>query len=204
MTGKITIATAPVLLIAALVLFGLLQPAFAAKDANHMPVSVRIPIEYRMDGDASPAGADTYVLTAESEDAPMPEGSAGGVKKIRMTEPGKTDFGEMVMTKPGAFDYTVHRITSEEKKLTRDCTVYHVRIVALNTGEVNLIIKRDGEGDKSELIYKDTVKTGWFHTPRTGDPVDPTILIMICAIAAVIILFLLMRMRSRKMHRPRS
>ena len=134
----------------------------------------------------------------ENENNPMPEGSAGGVKKIKISEPGKTDFGEMVMTKPGAFDYTVHRITTEKKNVTRDTTVYHVRIAALNTGEANLIIKRDGEGDKSELVYRDTEKTSLFHTPKTGDMINPTILIMICAVAAVIIISLLVRMRNRR------
>ena len=201
MTKRIRIPTALfVLPIAALVLFGLLQPAFAAKDANNMPVSVRIPIEYRMDGDASLASADTYVLTAEDESCPMPEGAEGGVKKIRISAPGKTDFGEMIMTKPGAFDYTVHRITTEKKNVIRDTTVYHVRIAALNSGEANLIIKREGEGDKSELIYRDTVKTSFFHTPKTGDPINPTILIMICAIMAVIIIFLFARMHSKKIQ----
>jgi len=130
----------------------------------------------------------------------MPEGSAGGVKKIRISKPEKTDFGKMIMTKPGAFDYTVHRIGSEKKNVTKDMTVYHVRIAALNSGEANLIIKREGEGDKSELIYRDTVKTSFFHTPKTGDSINPTILIMICAVAVVIIIFLLVRMRSRKMQ----
>ena len=208
MTKKITIPTAPfVLLIAILVLFGLLQPAFAEaqaaaadgeRDANNMPVSVNIPIEYRMDGDASLISTDTYVLMAENDNNPMPAGSIGGKKRIEISKPGKADFGEMIMTKPGAYDYTVHRITTEKKNVTRDRTVYHVRIAALNTGEANLIIKREGDGNKSELIYRDTVKTSFFHSPKTGDLINPTILIMICAIAAVIIIFLLVWMRNRK------
>ena len=199
MTKRIRIPTALfVLPLAALVLFGLLQPAFAAKDANNMPVQVRIPIEYRVDGDASYASADIYVLAAEDENCPMPEGSEDGVMKIRISKPGKTTFGKMIITMPGEYEYTVHRIGQEKKNVTKDTTVFHVRIVALNTGEANLIIKRHGEGDKSELVYRDTVKTKLFHTPKTGDMINPTILIMICAIAAAIIIFLLVRARNRK------
>lgn len=205
MTKRIRIPTAIVALpIAALALFGLLQPAFAAKDANNMPVTVRIPIEYRVDGEGIDPGADTYVLTPADETNPMPEGAKAGVKTIRIAKPGKTDFGKMVMTKPGAYDYTIHRIAADKKNIVKDNAVYRVRIAALNTGEASLIVKRDGAGEKSELIYKDTVKTGLFHTPRTGDPMDPTILIMLCASAAVIMIFLLVRARGRRFRQPRS
>jgi len=194
------IQTVPVAwMLAALLLSGLTGPAFAAEDANHMPVSVRIPIEYRVDGDAAATGTDTYVLTAEEDRCPMPEGSRGGVKKIEISKPGKTDFGEIIITMPGAYDYTVHRIATGQKNVTKETAVYHVRIAALNTGQVNLIVKKEGKGEKTELIYKDTVKKpGLFHTPKTGDTINPVILIMICAAAAAIIIFLLVRMRSRK------
>ncbi len=178
-----------------IIAFSIAQPVSAAsKNANNMPVRTEICIRHEVNGNASLAGEDTYILSANDKSIPMPEGSENGEKVITTGSTGESSFGTMIIRNPDVYEYTVTRVKNDRKNVMKSYDKYNVRIVALNNGKVSKIITIAGGSEKSELLFEDTVISG---SPETGDRFHPEAYGMLCAGSAAIILFMLGRTGRR-------
>ena len=187
-------------------LTGLLHPSIAAeKDRNNLPATTEVEVTYHVDGEAPEDNSATFVLKAKEEEAPMPEGSRKGQKRITAQGEGEISFGTMTFTRPDVYEYEVFRSGGDSSStVIRDHTKYQLKIAALNTGEVEQIIRQKGKTAKDELAYTDIFeeKTGASGktkgSAKTGDPFNPIIEGMIFGISLVLLLFLAAKARRRK------
>lgn len=157
-------------------LYAWFQPVFAA--AN-IPVTVEIPVRY----EAAAGQSETFLLQAKDKNTPMPEGSVSGEKELTLTKAGRAGFGEITYTGPGVYEYEVRRASSSGSE---DKTVYCVQVIAQNDGEGSVIVRKQGEMKKSELIFTDRAIPG--RTPKTGDrmPLIPAGMIAIGSLAVLL------------------
>lgn len=211
-------------------------------------VIIDIPVKYIASGGDHSAGSCEYRLKPVTAGAPMPEGTVNGIKTITMEKTGTTSFGRIKFTRPDVYEYTVTRTsihkdeakgnkTGKNKseryisgisKSEEDQAIYHVKAIALNSGAGSLIITKEGEKGKTEILFADTVsaktdsgdkadkenadgksstdkglkKIGGFlkhgNKVQTGDLFDPRIPGMMMAIALAVLLFLAARKRNGK------
>jgi len=186
-----TIATAG-LLLAVLMLFTSYTPLRAYAGTN-IPVTIDIPVTYIVKGNAKTAGGDTVTLTADDPSSPMPGGTEGGKKTITIRDEGTYSFGDIHYEKPGVHWYTVTRILTEKKGVTKEDSVYKAKVIALNDGHGYVLVYKEGSDKKSELVYTDRV------APDTGD--SSRVLVycgMMLAAAASLGIFAAFRIRSGK------
>ena len=186
-----TIATAG-LLLAVLMLFTSYTPLRAYAGTN-IPVTVDIPVTYIVKGNAKTAGGDTVTLTADDPSSPMPGGTEGGKKTVTIRDEGTYSFGDIHYEKPGVHWYTVTRILTEKKGVTKEDSVYKAKVIALNDGHGYVLVYKEGSDKKSELVYTDRV------APDTGD--SSRVLVycgMMLAAAASLGIFAAFRIRSGK------
>ena len=136
-----------------------------------IPVTCRISEDIPLDMDLD----FTYLLEADSEDCPMPEGSNAGKKTVHVTDSGKVDFGKISFDRPEVFHYTLKEITNEKGRFRRDKTEYHTTLVTDTDGNVNMVVN-NGEGKKSDKIeFANTYlsrKAVVRRPPKTGDSAD--------------------------------
>ena len=186
-----TIATAG-LLLAVLMLFTSYIPLRAYAGTN-IPVTIDIPVTYIVKGNAKTAGGDTVTLTADDPSSPMPGGTEGGKKTVTIRDEGTYSFGDIHYEKPGVHWYTVTRILTEKKGVTKEDSVYKAKVIALNDGHGYVLVYKEGSDKKSELVYTDRV------APDTGD--SSRVLVycgMMLAAAASLGIFAAFRIRSGK------
>jgi len=150
------------ILVTAFVFAGAAVPS-AAFASENVPVTVGIPITYIVHGNDEKAGGDTFVLTADDPEAPMPEGSEQGRLTLDISREGTYSFGEISYDRPEVWWYTVSRETSGKKGVSKDDAVFRVKVIALNDGHGYVLVYRDGSEKKVELVYEDRV------APETGD-----------------------------------
>lgn len=167
-----------------------------AKDANNMPYTVSVPIEYAVKGVIPDAGGDTFMLTPSGSGEPMPDGSDRNVSRIRIKKPGKYSFDEIVIRKPGVYEYSIRRNVTEKKGVRKDDSVFRVKIVAENTGEAHVVTYISGSEKKSPVVYTDRVSV--FGTPKTGDDIDPVYIGMFICAGIALMLFFISGLRGRR------
>ena len=193
---KYRIAAAAGAVISALLIASASLPACVFAEEN-IPVTVDVNITYIVEGNVNTAGGDSFTLTADDPQAPMPEGSAGGKKTITIRDEGSFSFGSIYYDRPEIWWYTITRETTKKKGVTKDDTTYRVKVIALNDGHGYVLAYRDDSDDKAEIIYTDRV------APATGDTntlVYPAA--VFAAAAAALLLTAIMRRRrnlSKKM-----
>jgi pilin isopeptide linkage protein/LPXTG-motif cell wall-anchored protein len=116
----------------------------------------------------------TFVLEAESANAPMPSENT-----VTINGAGSTSFGAITYTTSGEYDYTIHEVQGEQKGYTYDDSVYHIKVkTGYNTaGELNTICslyKNEKSNGKSASI----IFTNEYLEPKvTVDaPVEGTVM----------------------------
>lgn len=149
-----------------LILTGLVTAACYADttgaDNKTIPaVTVKIPVKHIITGDADKCDKEfTFVLTAEKEDSPMPEGSQGKSKSVTVKGKGDPEFGSITFTYPDAYYYTV------------SCgkTKYRVMIAMYNNGTSQIVVW-DAGGTKAEgIVFTDEYQApAPARSPKTGD-----------------------------------
>ena len=178
--------------LAALILFTAFLPG-AVFAGENVPVTIDIPITYIVNGNEDAAGGDTFTLVPDDHEAPMPEGTVDGVKSISITKEGTYSFGDIYYDKPEVYWYTVSRVLTEKKGVTKDGSVYRVEVIALNDGHGYVLVHMEGSDEKYELVYTDKV------APETGDDNDLIIYMgMAVAAAAALTVFAAAKRREKK------
>ncbi len=92
-----------------------------------------------------------FVLTPCNE-APMPEDTENGSKRISVKPGSKFEFGEISFTKPGFYEYTVSRETTESEELIIDRSVYMVSVEVFSDGTTAVLYHKEGEEGKPDGI----------------------------------------------------
>ncbi len=152
-------------------------------------VSREVPGEYR---------DFTYMLSAVSDKAPMPEGSENGRKTVHMERSGKIRFGTIEFSHPDIYEYTLMETTPEWGTFRRDHSVYHVRASVDAEGKVRITaVGRKGEKPE-KIIFRNSC--GRESSPKTGDrnAVLRYAAAMIFSVSGIIILILHLRKSGSK------
>ena len=183
-------------------LAGLLIPVFAliyaavplrAYADGNIPVAIHITLTYIVSGNDKAAGGDIVTLTPDDPAAPMPADSTGGKKTVKIKGEGTYSFGEIYYDRPEVWWYTVTREVTEKKGVTKDDTVFRVKVIALNDGHGYVLAYREGSDEKEELVYKDRV------APETGDVNDIAVYAAITAAAAcALAMTVILKKKSKK------
>ena len=158
--------------------------------SENIPVTIDIPLTYIISGNDRAAGGDTVTLIPDDPTAPMPEDSSGGRKTIRINREGTYSFGAICYDRPEIWWYKVTREAVPEKGVTKDESVYRVKVVALNDGHGYVQTYLEGCDEKQELVYKDRV------APETGDS-EGIIIYALITVAAGCALALQKKMRKK-------
>ena len=82
-----------------------------------------LPVQKIITGTPETVSVFKFILTA-LEGAPMPLGSASGVKTVTVNGAGSSDFGAITYTAAGTYTYTVAELNTGENGYTYDSTVY--------------------------------------------------------------------------------
>jgi len=104
------------------------------------------------------SGRHTFVLTAKNN-APMPEGSENGVKRVTINSNEDFSFGDINYTEPGTYEYTVSRDIAKTANLIQDDSVYKCKVAVFSDGTTVVVFEQDGvEGKPDKIEYTDTYK----------------------------------------------
>lgn len=150
------------IMLAMLLLFSAVPPATVFAGSN-VPVKLDITVTYIVEGNEETAGGDSFMLTADEPDTPMPEGTIDGKKEITIRDEGCYSFGDIVYERPDVYWYTITRDVTEKKGVVKDDSIYRAKVITLNDGHGYVLVYREGSEEKHELVYKDRV------APATGD-----------------------------------
>lgn len=165
-------------------IFTALSASFCFADMNgdngkSIPsVVASIPVKHEITGDKY-TGNDqfTFVLTAEDEKSPMPEGSTGKTKAVTVTGAASPDFGDITFEYPDAYYYTITRQPRVHKDITEGKESYRVMIAKFNDGKYVMVTWNNGGHKADEIKFVDTYKAPPVENekvhPKTGEPVDP-------------------------------
>ncbi len=179
-------------ILAAMILFISYMPDRVFAGAN-IPVTIDIPVTYIVNGNAKIAGGDTVTLTADDPSSPMPGGTEDGKKTVTIRDEGTYSFGEIHYEKPGVHWYTITRVLTGKKGVTKDDSVYKAKVIALNDGHGYVLVYKEGSDEKTELVYTDKV------APDTGDSGKVLIYCgMMLAAAISLGIFAALRIKSGK------
>ncbi len=113
--------------------------------------SVTIEGRYSIEGNVSETGNRCFALTPV-RDAPMPEGTADGIKKADASNDGNISFGEICYNSPGLYEYIVSRTISPADNIVTDDSVFKVMIEIFSDGTHAVFYEREGSSGKTESI----------------------------------------------------
>lgn len=147
------------------------------------------PVQKLITGDKpESASTFTFVLKAKDPSFPMPEGSSGSEKEIKITGVGSKEFGRIVFTKPGTYVYTVHEKKGSVKGYTYDSKVYTIRYVVEEV-DGELLISADLEDDQGNLCagieFTNQYKTPGKDLPDTGVVWWPVPVLLFCGLVFI-------------------
>lgn len=149
------------------------------------------PIQKKITGDRPARTAEfTFIMTAQSENAPMPAGSIDGEKTITIKGAGSTEFGAIIFTEPGTYSYAISEKNTGTAGYTYDKEMYTLTYeVTQKNGELSVQHTiTDHAGAKVQVIEFNNV----YHTP--GDKLPQTGLLWwpvpILAVAGLTLLLL--------------
>lgn len=147
-------------------------------------VVTSIPATHEIKGDKY-TGKDqfTFVLTAEDETNPMPEGSNGKTKTVTVTGTAAPDFGDITFDYPDAYYYTITRSPQKHEHITEGTESYRVMIAKFNDGK-SVMVTWDKNGQKAdEIKFIDTYRK---PAPKTGE--DDYLYVILIFAAAVLLM----------------
>ena len=157
-------------------------------------------------GEFLKTGKHTFVLTA-LENAPMPEGSVNGVKKVTISSGEDFEFGEIRFNKIGTFEYIISRETLKSDNLLEDDRTYSVSVTVLSNGTALTIYSEKGVPGKPDSIeYVDkyieepigTFRTGSKEKVRTGDAHVTELYMALFLISATALVILNTKKKDKK------
>jgi pilin isopeptide linkage protein len=143
-----------------------------AADSSNADASLSIPVEYEISRGIK---ADTKIVLTGIGSAPMPEGSEGGTCELRFEKSGRGEFGPIIYSRPDVYEYRVTKETADIDGMTKDESVYIVRVQVTYDGKSVMVIQKDGEEEKYEAVsYADAVIGDVYDDPPvkkivTGD-----------------------------------
>ena len=131
------------------------------------PVSIDPPVQKVITGDkpASPA-TFTFQMKAITEGAPMPAGSADGIKSMQITGAGSKEFGEIVYTEPGEWVYEISELKGNAEGYTYDTTVYTLTVKVTQNDDGTLTKTETIKGGDA-IVFTNKYEAP--KTPKTGD-----------------------------------
>ena len=141
----------------------------------------------------------SYTLTADSEEVPMPEGSDGRTKTVRIKESDIISFGSISFSHPEVYRYTVRETTEEWSKFRRDKTVYKIEVLVDSNGNTHTVIRNsNGEKvDKMELVNRFYLDRRYM-SPKMGDLASVSIYVILASGSLIVLWALLKRYRSER------
>ncbi len=102
------------------------------------------------------------------DDAPMPEGSAEGVKETAVKYGEDFSFGHIYYERPGIYQYMVSRDMIQNDDVLKDESVYKVTVEIFSDGTDTVIYQREGaEGKPEGINYIDKYQPS---VPGSGTP----------------------------------
>ena len=119
----------------------------------------------------------TFTLTAQDVSWPMPAGSEGGVKAIRITGSGQSTFGVWSYDKAGTYYYTVSEVNSGESRYTYDKMVYTITdMVTEDDGQLVLsrVVTNNTNKQVTSLAFNNSYRSGGSEGGGTP-PVKPDV-----------------------------
>jgi pilin isopeptide linkage protein len=129
-------------------------------DPNLMPDP---PVVNTILGTPAEASVFTFRLTSSDAANPMPKGSVGGVKTVRITGPGSAGFGTWQYTRAGVYRYAVSEIITGEMGYAYDTEVYVITdtVTAPNGRlEVSRVVANSAGHNVSSMAFVNTYKAG--------------------------------------------
>lgn len=122
------------------------------------PILVDPPIIRKVvTGDGAPETEFNFIFKG-AEGLPMPEGSEGNIKKLKLTGAGEVEIGTIKITRPGVYTYTVHELSGGAEGWTYDNAEY---IISFNVTEQNgkLVAERtitNNSESADEIVFTNT------------------------------------------------
>ena len=148
------------------------------------PVTYDPPVTKVIQGNPEKPETFTFQMKAVTEGAPMPDGSADGIKTMQITGAGTKEFGDMEYTETGEWVYEITELKGAAEGYTYDTKVYTLTITVTQNpnGTLDLTPTYTVNGSKADAAVFTNVYTP--TTPKTG---DATPQVGMLALAGVII-----------------
>ena len=133
------------------------------------PVTYDPPVTKVIQGNPEKPETFTFQMKAVTEGAPMPDGSADGIKAMQITGAGTKEFGDMEYTETGEWVYEITELKGAAEGYTYDTKVYTLTITVTQNpdGTLNLTPTYTVNGSKADAAVFTNVYTP--TTPKTGD-----------------------------------
>ncbi len=146
--------------VTALLMIGVLASVFAFAPAAFAAESASLELEATISLTDHPSDFSedyTVVLEAEDKNNPMPQGSSGTSYEKSRTGAGDVKLDPIDFKRPGIYNYTVSQKAGSADRWTYDSSVYNVVVYVTNGEEggleVNAAIRKEGENEKSEILF---------------------------------------------------
>lgn len=181
--------------------------AFAAQPS----AEALIPAGQSFDDQSGRAAEDTfqYILKAENDKTPVPEGSENGVYSFSMTGTQEIWLDRISYVKPGIYRYEAYQTVEEPQDGYRyDDTVYTVYVNVVNTSsgglEAGVVIQNEA-GEKCENLFfensfsdrpADHGGPGGDEPAETGDNAEAGLWLAVMAASGTAAVFLSVRRRK--------
>ena len=167
-----------------------------------------------VEGTPSSSSVFEFTMTATDKTAPMPEGSADGVKTLQIEGSGEKEFGTVRFTSTGTWIYTISEVNTGVTGYTYDKMSYTLKCVVMDDHGILKLTENmtDASGDNvSEAVFTNTYKepdkggkttpggsSGSGGTVKTGDDTNLTGYMFLMLGAVVVMLCLAVRKRQIK------
>lgn len=93
-----------------------------------IPLDFNIPIEKQILGDYSKKSEFKFELSSKGK-TPMPDGSSNNKKIVSILGEGKVNFGNIIYTMPGEYNYTLKEIKGTDAEYTYDNVIYKIKVI---------------------------------------------------------------------------
>ena len=132
------------------------------------PVTYDPPVQKVIQGNPEKPETFTFQMKAVTEGAPMPDGSADGIKTIQIIGAGSMEFGDMEFTEPGEWVYQITELKGSADGYTYDSTVYTLTVTVTQNADGTLVDTETFTGGSSSdtAVFTNVYKPS---TPKTGD-----------------------------------